>query len=833
MGFATLRATIGSLVLASVAACQSFVPLVDTAEPPVVRVYATFDEGAGPRLFAGGGGHPSSADVLSRWDGSTWSNVGGAIQRNLYSPEVWALQPLTFLGSTRLWVGGRFDSVGGLPASGLASWDGATWQSVGGLPTAGGTADGFITDMIVFDDGVVGERLYVCGKFTSIAGVPADNIACWDGANWTSVGSSFWAPNGVWAPDGLRDLEVWDDGTGPKLYIAGGQAVQYWSGTSWVPTSPGGSSFRSLALTVHDDGTGPHLYGCGRWFVPANGGQYVNVARWDGAVWTQVGQYLFDPGPFLQSMTIAGTPVLVTSDSAGTIFPYNYTGRFPLHYWDGTSWGMLEGNGTVRAMEELTVGTSGGSELLVGGAFEVQGAPTFGSARFDGLAWRGMPTRPSGWMHAATGFTDPTGRKLVTTNGRQVLSWDGRDWSTMGTPFAFDQNAPGVHDGVVTTVHDGVEQRLIVGGTFTSNNGVPTRGIALWNGTDWAPMGAGVDGRVSAMCVLDSGAGPELYIAGLFATTSSPPGTVLNHVARWDGANWVPVGAGLAVGGTYQNQEISTLLTFDDGSGQGPQLHAGSFALGMHKWDAAAGLWVPAIPGLNITSVRSATVYDDGTGPALWIQGTLFTSTTVYAGVKWDGTTFTDAGISHYTNSLGAFDDGTGMALWAAGGDISRWDGQAWSIVGSAFQGNTSWDVRDLATFHDAAGSHLVAIGADLMWSQPGNPSLRITQAGPGLPAKVSASNLFPGHPHHLLVSSELCNPIGTGPFLGLCAPSQAMQADLLLQLSEPVGSLYHPMAVAPYQFFSCPSVPAGTYDVVLWDAFENRSSNVVRVSIQ
>jgi hypothetical protein len=67
--------------------------------------------------------------------------------------------------------------------------------------------------MAAFDDGT-GSPLWVVGNFTSIAGLPAQGIARFDGVdNWTTM-----LPG---ADDTIFDVEVFDDGSGPALYVGG------------------------------------------------------------------------------------------------------------------------------------------------------------------------------------------------------------------------------------------------------------------------------------------------------------------------------------------------------------------------------------------------------------------------------------------------------------------------------------------------------------------------------------------------------------------------------------------------------------------------------------
>src|SRR5262245_24587545 len=66
---------------------------------------------------------------------------------------------------------------------------------------------------------------------------------------------------------------------------------------AWSPgfaPPPAGNGFSDTytplvhALHVHDDGSGPALYAGGR-FVLAGGSTVRNIARWDGAQWSALG----------------------------------------------------------------------------------------------------------------------------------------------------------------------------------------------------------------------------------------------------------------------------------------------------------------------------------------------------------------------------------------------------------------------------------------------------------------------------------------------------------------------------------------------------------------
>src|SRR5260370_30950689 len=93
--------------------------------------------------------------------------------------------------------------------------------------------------------------------------------------------------------------------------------------------------------------------------------------------------------------------------------------------------------------------------------------------------------------------------------------------------------------------------------------------------------------------------------------------------------------------------------------------------------------------------VKALTVFDDGTGPALY-AGCSFTAAggvAVNYIAKWDGNQWSalGGGMNHVVMALTVFDDGTGPALYAggtfttAGGApanyIAKWNGTHWSAL--------------------------------------------------------------------------------------------------------------------------------------------------------
>ena len=176
----------------------------------------------------------------------------------------------------------------------------------------------------------------------------------------------------------------------------------------------------------------------------------------------------------------------------------------------------------------------------------------------------------------------------------------------------------------------------------------------------------------------DGGDGPALYVGGTFLSVG---GVMAANVTRWNGSRWSRLGSGVSSPTGFPSVDAFTV--FDDGSG--PALYVGgnfSNAGGVParciaRWDGST--WSVLGSGLDdIPSIVYAlAVFDDGNGPALYAGG-YFTSAggvPVSSIARWDGSTWSGLGSGVATSSLSpgfvhalaVFDDGNGPALYAGG----------------------------------------------------------------------------------------------------------------------------------------------------------------------
>lgn len=453
-----------------------------------------------------------------RWNGATWQVLGTA------SGAVGSWFGCAVgLPNGDVVVGGRFESVGGVAANNIARWDGFAWHALG----AGLTGNqAYVAHLLLLPNGDV----VATGNISAAGGAPATAVARWNGSSWAALGATattFAGGGVVRMPNG--DLVV---------AFGGFLGLQRWNGVAWSQEAPMPfGTPRTLALAANGDlVVGGSFSG-----APAIG----SVGAWNGTAWTQLGG---SPNGDVTALlrTAAG---LV----AGGDFLSPAAGRAAdVAIWNGASWQSL-GGGVDNGVNALLETSDGG--LVVGGTFtSIDGVPAAAVARIDpsgvtplgggiGGAVYALAELPNGdlvaggntgiarwngttWSPLGGGVAGSVHAMVVMPNGDLVASgvfgdyvsrWDGSSW----TPL------PGL-DGIAWCLAVSADGTLVAGGQFPGN-------LARWTGTGWVAFGA-VDSVVRSLAALPDGG---LLAGGFF---SSAGGIACDRVARWDGAGWHSLG---------------------------------------------------------------------------------------------------------------------------------------------------------------------------------------------------------------------------------------------------------------------------------------------------
>ncbi|MBL0309191.1 MAG: T9SS type A sorting domain-containing protein [Bacteroidetes bacterium] len=208
---------------------------------------------------------------------------------------------------------------------------------------------------------------------------------------------------------------------------------------------------------------------------------------------------------------------------------------------------------------------------------------------------------------------------------KSIAKWNGVSWS------AIDTTNWGNGPIGVAVEYQG---NLYIGGNFVTKDGVLDR-LAYWNGAKWLPVGNGIRGGAAGVGSFEIYE-DDLYIGGGFDTTLGNPGFC---VARWNGTLWKDAGAGM----TSLNAFISDLQVFN-----GELYACGRFTrigdvpiLAIAKWDGYkwCGLGQKFIPNFTI-AMNCMAVYNNELyvgGPFLAIDGD-----TVNYVAKWLGGDYSD-----------------------------------------------------------------------------------------------------------------------------------------------------------------------------------------------
>lgn len=499
-----------------------------------------------------------------------------------------------------VYVGGEFTKAGGIAASHIARWDGRSWQPLGeGI-------DGQVSAIAVD-----GEDIYVAGKFSVAGGVTANSIALWDGNAWSTVG----------------------DGTGP---------MDDYFGTP----QPG----RIYAMLISNG----KLY-VGGDFVSMDGVAANNVAQWDGASWSALGEGMgeldwedkFVPQAIVYALATDGT----TLYAGGDFEIADGATANSVAQWDGNAWSALSSGVT-----------------LTDGNGEAQKGTVKALALHNGALYAG------GWF-------DKAGGKAAN----HIAVWQGNSWSLLGAGVRAEQYAS--EAPIRTLTFSG--NTLYVGGLFVGAGNQTIDLLAKWENNSWSEVGSGIsnDGY-DGVSVLTTGAAGAVYMGGNFRIAGDQR---VDNIAQWQNNEWSTLGRGL-LRGEYGDSPATPYAIATDADGR--VYVGGEFTIAGGVRVSNLALWSDgrwANIGNANARVRDLVVVDAD----LYVVGEFTQIGGIAANhvARWNRTTqqwsALGAGINDTVYAV-AYADGllyVGGAFKAAGNvsaeDVAYWDGAQWHAFGA------------------------------------------------------------------------------------------------------------------------------------------------------
>lgn len=303
----------------------------------------------------------------------------------------------------------------------------------------------------------------------------------------------------------------------------------------------------------------------------------------------------------------------------------------------------------------------------------------------------GFPTT----VNALTVFNDEliAGGNFTTAGGvsaSNIARWNGASWMPLGT------GTSGTFPDVLCLYVHG--NWLIAGGSFTSAGGISTNRIARWNGTIWRRLGPGFDSGVFALGAYDG----DLIAGGQFGESGGGGGgggSEFNHIARWNGQNWLQMNSGINLDVRAVTNESTEFIAGGE-----------SFDPAIHRWN---GLYWQPMDNV-IGPIYALAVYDNeliAAGGFTQIGG----ANANYI-ARWNGTSWQSlgSGMNGWVYSLlvcnGKLFAGGSFTL-AGGANAKRiacWDGTNWAPLGTGMNST----VNALALFNGeliAGGSFTTA----------------------------------------------------------------------------------------------------------------------------
>ncbi len=289
-----------------------------------------------------------------------------------------------------------------------------------------------------------------------------------------------------------------------------------------------------------------------------------------------------------------------------------------------------------------------------------------------------------------------------------IAAWNGTNWMPLGD---------GLNDTVFAlTTYAG---KLVAGGDFTTAGGIGAARVAVWNGVAWSPLGTGIGGSFPTVAAASEFNG-ELVVGGYF---ESAGGASARNIARWNGTAWQPLGAGtnnsvvslqvhagsLFVGGTFTASGTTTLNQIGRWNGSSWQALGSGMA-------GSGNVYVYALTVFNGSLVAGGNFSSAG--------GVSARSAAIWNGTNWQplGTGITDSSGLPWVYSLAVYNGkliAGGRFNRAGGISVSRiaaWTGVTWEPLGDANNGiNDYLEFVFALAVHDGrlfvGGSFTVGVG--------------------------------------------------------------------------------------------------------------------------
>jgi trimeric autotransporter adhesin len=348
-------------------------------------------------------------------------------------------------------------------------------------------------------------------------------------------------------------------------------------------------------------------------------------------------------------------------------------------------------NGSVLALRK------DGRSLLVGGRFTPPGFTNpVALARFDGRKWTVLNSEltpcEDGACVSGVEQVEVIGPQIFSSVSVSITDWwypayllaqydDVSGWAGIEKP---------TDDELAWFQLSQFNNQLVFGGSFANETNASLRNIARWDGSEWLPMGAGLPGEVYALAANDS----FLYAAHLVERSAE----FRWGVSRWNGVQWDRVGTS-----DFVWDDPLRLFLSPDGTLYLSRIMNGRATVaapGLARWNGTQ--WESLFKGKNFQGagggIRTIRAFALHQGEVF--MGGIFLSAgdQVTQGIaRWDGEAWHDVDGGIYGNPAHRVEalHSVSNLLWAGGfftniggvfcSNVAAWDGTNWQVAGKGF----------------------------------------------------------------------------------------------------------------------------------------------------
>jgi hypothetical protein len=546
-----------------------------------------------------------------------------------------------------------------------------------------------------------GNNLYASGVAVGAGGLLATNtgVDIFDGTNWSNALGELTGGLCVIYDIGFLGNDIYVAGVFSRAGGLSSPGLAKWNGSDWSNVG-----FAGAALALVSDGTNLYVGGS---FTNAGGVLNTNIARYDGTNWYSMGGgigYYNSLNSYVYVLQLQNGQLYAGGifTNAGNLAAANVA------VWNGSSWSAL-GTGSANGVNNLVSALAfQGDVLYAGGTFTTAGGVSAnGIASWDGASWSSLGAGCKGGVncigmlgsdiYVGGGFTNVGG-----VGARAFAKWDGVSWTTWPTtdgvfqyPLNDFPNRMLVKDG-----------SLYIGGNFNQAGDVIANHVVRYDGSSFYPLGAKpangfATPPLNVSCIGQAADG--IYVGGLFTAAGK---TLVNRIARWDGTNWNDVGGGTMGGSGSANRVLAIAGLGSDVYVGGTFTNAGGNNVSnIAHWDGTTwwNMGVGFDSGVNVLAATAGAVYAGG-GFTNVTDSSVFTVNHI---AMWDG-------FNWYGLGSGVNANGTVNAIALSGGSvyiggtftnasgvtanrIALWDGANWNPLGTGSANGVSGTVLAIA----------------------------------------------------------------------------------------------------------------------------------------